>query len=339
MPTIRFELSEDDILALLKNEELTLTLRQNQLTTDSEQEKEPQNRSFFEYFERNIALLKKNGNMRTAETYRTAKNSLERFCGGKLLCISDITTSFIQEYEQFLLAKGLSRNSTSFYMRITRAVYNRCVDNGLTADMHPFRHVYTGVAKTEKRAVSIGTIRALQQLKLPPGPKAFARDVFLFSFYTRGMSFVDIAYLKKTDVSSGYLTYHRKKTGQLLSIRWEPDMQKIVDRYPSASDFLFPIVKDSGPKARSQYRNMLYQVNTQLTEIGHTIGAEVKLTMYVARHSWASIALQMNIPMEVISRGMGHESEKTTRIYLKSLNNNQLDNANSLIIHALEQEP
>ena len=337
MPTITFELSEQDIMALLKNEELTLTLRQNQITTDSEQENKSEKRSFFAYFEQNIELHKNNAKMRTAETYRTALNSLKRFSGDKPLSISEITPPLMRQYERYMLEKGLSKNSTSFYMRITRAVYNRCVDGGLTADTHPFRHVYTGVAKTEKRALGMKSIRAIQRLQLPPSPQAFARDMFLFSFYTRGMSFVDIAYLKKRDVSGGFLTYQRKKTGQSLTIRWEPAMQKIVDRYPSANDFLFPIIKDSGQKARSQYRNMLYQVNTQLAEIGRKVGAEVKLTMYVARHSWASIALQMNIPMDVISRGMGHESEKTTRIYLKSLNNSQLDTANSQIIRALKE--
>ena len=115
----------------------------------------------------------------------------------------------------------------------------------------------------------------------------------------------------------------------------EPIMQEIVDRYPSANDFLFPIIKDEGKKARSQYRNMLCKVNKQLVEIGNLIHTDVKLTMYVARHSWASIALKLNIPVELISRGMGHDSEKTTRIYLKSLYNSQLDEANRQVMEAL----
>lgn len=335
MAIIKFELSEQELLSLLKNEELTLTLKQNNTDKEENQQELSQNDSFFAYFEQDIELLKNNGKMRTAETYRTALNSLKRFSGGKTLSVCEIKSPLMQQYENYMLARGLSKNSTSFYMRITRAVYNRCVDKGITTEMHPFRHVYTGVAKTMKRALSMKSIQIIQQMQLPPGPKAFARDIFLFSFYTRGMSFVDIAYLEKHNISNGFLTYQRKKTRQSLTIRWEPAMQKIVDRYPSVNDFLFPIIKDSGQKARSQYRNMLYQVNTQLAEIGREVGTEVKLTMYVARHSWASIAMQMNIPMEIISRGMGHDSESTTRIYLKSLNNSQLDEANSKIIQAL----
>lgn len=335
MLTIKFELSEQVILALLKNEELTLTLKEDQSATETEHHSNTDNNSFFDFFEQNIKQLRKNEKMRTSETYRTALNSLQRFCGDKPLSISEVDAPFIQRYEQYLCANGLSKNTTSFYMRITRAVYNRAIQSCSLTDKHPFRQVYTGVAKTMKRAMSIKYIKDVQQLRLPPGEKAFARDVFLFSFYTRGMSFVDIAYLRKTDVSNGYLTYHRKKTGQKLTLKWEPIMQEIVDRYPSANDFLFPIIKDEGKKARSQYRNMLCKVNKQLVEIGNLIHTDVKLTMYVARHSWASIALKLNIPVELISRGMGHDSEKTTRIYLKSLYNSQLDEANRQVMEAL----
>lgn len=136
-------------------------------------------------------------------------------------------------YEAYLRRTGASRNTSSFYMRILRAAYNRAVERGIVSQKQPFRHVYTGVDKTVKRAMPLDALRRLKNADLRSFPRLdYARDMFLLSFYTRGMSFVDMAYLKKDDLSSGTLTYCRKKTGQRLSIRWEGCMQEIVAKYP-----------------------------------------------------------------------------------------------------------
>ena len=129
----------------------------------------------------------------------------------------------IEAYEAYLKKNGrLSLNTISFYMRILRAVYNRAVEKELTTQRFPFRHVYTGIEKTIKRAIPQPIIRQIKEKELLTGSSVdYARDMFLFSFYTRGMSFVDMAYLKKKDLHNGILTYRRKKTGQQLSIKWE----------------------------------------------------------------------------------------------------------------------
>jgi site-specific recombinase XerD len=164
--------------------------------------------------------------------------------------------------------------------------------------------------------------------------KAFARDMFLFSFYTRGMSFVDIAYLQKKDLKNGVLNYRRKKTGQLLYVRWEPCMQEIIERYvpESNSTYLLNIIKDNTNDARKQYLNALTLINRSLKSIGKLIGLDKPLSMYVARHSWASIAKTEGISLSVISEGMGHDSESTTQIYLASLDSSVIDKANQKII-------
>jgi integrase len=161
----------------------------------------------------------------------------------------------------------------------------------------------------------------------------FARDMFMFSFYTRGMSFVDMAFLKKTDLNNGMLTYRRKKTGQLLSIRWEKCMQDIVDKYPgNYSTYLLPIIIHIRKDERLQYKNSICLVNRRLKEIGKKLGLVHPLTMYVARHSWASVARGKHIPLSVISEGMGHDSEKTTLIYLAALDTTVIDKANMVVL-------
>ena len=223
-------------------------------------------------------------------------------------------------------------------MKKLRAVYNRAVEEGLVGNQNPFKRVFTSSEKTVKRAIPIKYIRQLKELDLShSSSKCFARDMFLFSFYTRGMSFVDIAYLQKKDLKSGMLTYRRKKTGQLLSMHWEPCMQKIAEQYTPQrpSPYLLSIIRKPNEDTRKQYHNALTLINRNLKEIGKDIGLTLPLTMYVARHSWASIARDEGIPVSVISEGMGHDSEKTTRIYLASLRTEVIDKANRKILKLL----
>ena len=230
-------------------------------------------------------------------------------------------------------------NTTSFYMRKIRALYNKAVEQGLTPDLRPFKKVYTGVAKTTKRAITINDMRKIKNLQLDDPMLEYARDMFLFSFYTRGMAFVDMAYLRKDDIRDNILTYHRKKTGQQLTIRWEPNMQKIAARYPSKSGYyLLPIIHTQNGKERNQYRHVQTLINESLKTLGEMVGIDQKFTMYVARHSWASIARQMGVPLNVISHGMGHSNEKTTEIYLKSVDMTIVDEANQKILKELDLE-
>ncbi len=161
--------------------------------------------------------------------------------------------------------------------------------------------------------------------------------MFLFSFYTRGMSFIDMAYLKKTDLKNGVIIYRRKKTYQQLSIKWEKCMAEIVAKYKdrSVTQYLLPIITNPLADERIQYRNAIYRVNTALKVIAEMAGLSMPLSMYCARHGWASVAKSKNIPLSVISEGMGHDSEETTRIYLASLDSNVIDKANSLILKDL----
>ena len=165
-------------------------------------------------------------------------------------------------------------------MRNLRAAYNKAAAGGLTPQRQPFRNVYTGVDRTHKRAIPLETVRALRDMDLSGNPAGeFARDMFMLSFYTRGMAFVDMAFLRKTDLAGS--------------------------------------------------------VNRSMKSIGRRLGLDIPLTMYVARHSWASAARSRNIPLPVISEGMGHGSDRTTRIYLASLDNTVIDEANRTIIGSL----
>ena len=195
--------------------------------------------SFNAYISQQVARLKRLGKIRTSETYTAALRSFSSFMKGSDILFGELSSDLLMEYEAYLKNRGNSPNTISFYMRILKAVYNRAVENGLTGQRNLFKSVYTGVEKTLKRAIHLNDIRRIKRLDLSLKPHLdFARDMFLFCFYTRGMSFVDMAYLKKGDIANGILTYRRKKTGQQLFIRWEKCMQEIIKLFClSVQDF------------------------------------------------------------------------------------------------------
>lgn len=248
------------------------------------------------------------------------------------------TSDVVEYYEASLQKQGISPNTTSFYMRILRAVYNRAVEKDIVEQQNPFRHVYTGIDKTVKRALAIPAIKKIKILDLSFNPTLdFARDMFMLSFYMRGMSFIDMAYLRKSDLENGYVTYRRRKTGQSLIIKWTREMQLILDKYPeNMTCYLLPIITSPGTNERYAYKRVAYKINHHLKKLAEIIGVSIPLTMYCARHSWASAAKAKGIPLGVISEGMGHDSEATTQIYLASLDTTAVDKANAAIIKALK---
>lgn len=291
----------------------------------------------FAYFEDLIQEMLEYGRKGTADNYRCAEANFRRFCRtDPAIRFSKLDTAFISRYEEYLYRRRLRRTTISFYMRTLRAMYNMAVRDGMTVDNKPFKNVYTSIGQTPKRGITINDIKEISKLFVRSQAMAPARDLFLFSFYTRGMPFVDMAYLKKTDLKNGVLTYRRKKTGQKLAIKWEPCMQDIVDMHPSTNNiFLLPIITDPKHDLRQQYKNRQRYINERLGKIGERLQLETRLTMYVARHSWASIAKEIGIPVSVISEALGHTSLKTTQIYLKSISAATIDNANLTILKKL----
>lgn len=293
--------------------------------------------SLFNFMESIIVRLKQNGKVRTSETYKSALSSFKKFRQDEDIMLDCLTSEIMEAYEAWHKNRGVAPNTISFYTRILRAVYNRAVDDDIIENRNPFKHVYTGVDKTVKRALPLPVIKKIKALDLSLNPSLdYARDMFLISFYLRGMSFIDMAFLKKSDLKNGHVTYRRRKTGQQLIIEWTKEMQMILDKYPeNATDYLLPIIKNPGTNERCTYRNMGYNINHNLKKIAKMVGVQIPLTLYVARHSWASAAKAKGIPLSVISEGMGHDSEATTQIYLANLATSVVDRANSIILNCL----
>ena len=301
--------------------------------------KKEQSNLFEVFAETLIDKKREEGHRSLATKYQSSLNSLIRFLKGRLLTFEDMDSSLMLSYENYLKDLGRCPNTTSFYMRNLRAIYNQAVEQGLTPQNHPFARVYTGIAKTVKRAVNIEEVQKIKAKELPPdSAEEFSRDIFLFSLYTCGMSLIDIAHLLKSDLQGDHLSYRRQKTGQRITIRWEPCMQKLVDKYNNDdSPYLIPLITRPGEDEERQYQNRIHLINHHLKKLGEELGLSSRLTSYVARHSWASIAKSQDVPVAAISEAMGHTTERTTRIYLKSFDNTLVDCANQKVLSAISR--
>jgi site-specific recombinase XerD len=289
------------------------------------------NGNLFPFIDHQIKKIKAEKRNKTASVYDTVKRSFFRFRNGQDLKIDKIDNELIFKYETYLKNVGISPNSTSCYMRALRAIYNQAVNKGLTPQKHPFREVYTGIAKTIKRAVNEDIISRLKNIDLSKHPELeLARDFFMFSFYMRGISFVDMANLRKSNIKNGYIAYSRSKTGQRLTIKIEKCMEDIINRYKTQTvdDFVLPIYN----RTNYDHSSHLRTYNKRLKRISKLLGLGKSLSSYVSRHSWATLALHRGVSIEIISESMGHENENTTRIYLASLDQSIIDKANAEII-------
>lgn len=291
---------------------------------------------FIVFMEKEILNKKRQGKIKTAKNYQAARNTLVQFLAEKrsttLLELETFDAHLVKAFENYLLSKKICKNSTSFYMRILRAVYNRAISASGIPSRQPFGTVYTGIAKTVKRAVNIQIVQQIMKFTPTTPSMEFAKDAFLFCFFSCGMPFIDMAKLTAKNIQDGRITYTRSKTNQQLSIKIEPVMERIIHKYYNGKrEYLFPILKD--PKNHhADYHRALRLYNQNLNKISQSLGKGGHLTSYVPRHSWASIAHEQNISMNVISESLGHCNESTTSIYIKSLSTKNTDQANERIL-------
>ncbi|MCP9613030.1 tyrosine-type recombinase/integrase [Coprobacter tertius] len=289
----------------------------------------------FVYIDYHAQRLEQEGKFGTAGNYMNTGRSFEKFVGRRLFYWEELTSKILCGYISFLKKRGNSNNTIGFYLRHLRTVYNRAIIDGIITDgSDPFRKIHVKCEETVKRAISPQCISRIVNLDLSNKHVHFewARDIFLFSLYTRGMSFVDICYLKKVNLRDGYLKYIRRKTGQSLEIKIEQPLKVLIDKYADiTSPYLLPVLRNDD--SYYNYRYMQRQLNKRIHEIGGMVGIS-SLTFYVARHSWATTARNKGIPLPIISQGMGHTSETTTRIYLMQIDRSVIDRANKQIIQS-----
>lgn len=295
-----------------------------------------------------IDELQQQGKHGTASTYKSTLTIFEKFAGNIKYQFDHLNESLLTKFENYMQLVPLQRNTITFYLRTLRAVYNKAKRKGcVTKDNNPFNGLSFRIYKTRKLAVSAVTLKKVAEADFNrKNHMNETRDLFMFSFYTRGMSFVDMAYLKRDDIRDGIIRYKRHKTGQLFSVRITKPLQEIIDKYADCSPWVLPVMKDctsrpaipdaipleSSPQhLHKRYKLALSRYLFHLGEISERLETDKKLTFNVARHSWATLARTRGIPVAVISESLGHTSEKTTNIYLDELDARELDRANEIV--------
>jgi len=258
-------------------------------------------------------------------------HSLERFTDMEVLGAKEVTAGVFLSFEHYLLASGCSQNTSACYFRALRAICREAERKKELKDIRQlFNGIFMGYEETRKRALNIEQLRTVAEADLEDAPKlGMARDLFILSYYLRGIPFIDLAYLRKTDIHDNVLCYHRSKTGRVLSITLEPWMWEIIERYRCEnpdSPYLLRIIRNPGsiPEERRQYESALRLYNKHLYRLSLLLGLEVRLTSYVARHTWATLAYNEDIPVAKISAGLSHASEEITHTYLRSFSTEQL---------------
>lgn len=290
----------------------------------------------FDYINEIIRSLEKIGKNGNSNVYRETMGRLKKYSNREDLTFEEVNYSFLRNFEAHLQEKGCKVNTVSFYLRTIRSIFNRAIKDGVVGEeYYPFKKITIRKEKTIKRAIYKEEIAAIKNIDLSlRSSLELARDLFLFSFYMRGMSFKDIAFLKVSNIVGERIYYSRQKTSQKLNIKLTDKAMDIILKYndlSNRSSFLFPIIRFPGKNEFNQYKNGYRKTNRRLKLLGDLLNFRIPLTTYVARHSWASIAKRSGIPTSVISEGLGHDSEKTTQIYLDSFENNVLDAANELV--------
>ena len=282
----------------------------------------------------------------TAHIYQASRNALSAFLKAHDIPFKRVRPELLKQFERFLRRRGNSWNTVSTYMRVLRAVYNRAVDQRLAPHVpHLFKAVYTGTQADIKRALKAEEMGQLLDTKCTRKQSELLQKthhLFVLMFLLRGLPFVDLAYLRKSDLRGNVISYRRRKTGRPLSVTLTTEAMFLLQKYMNReeqSPYLFPILhSDEGsPKAYREYQLALRNFNYQLELLGKALGLKDRLSSYTARHTWATTAYYCEIHPGIISEAMGHSSITVTETYLKPFRNKKIDEANMQVLDFIKR--
>ena len=266
--------------------------------------------------------LQVEGNFGTAHVYRSSLNAIIAYCGKADFTFEEVSPEWLKGFEIHLRSRGCSWNTVSTYLRTFRAVYTGTrADHKRALGDEDMKKVFVKLSRTS------GVSLAVYQ----------AQELFILMFLLRGMPFVDLAYLRKSDLRDNVITYRRRKTGRPLSVTLTAEAMILVKKYINrdpTSPYLFPLLKsrEGTKEAYREYQLALRSFNQQLMLLGELLGLSDKLSSYTARHTWATTAYYCEIHPGIISEAMGHSSITVTETYLKPFRSKKIDEANKQVL-------
>lgn len=288
----------------------------------------------FNYY---VRLLKEQGRLRYAGMYEVSLNSFKKYAGSLDIPFSDIDVTWLKKYEAWMLQQGLAVNTIGTRVRHLRTVFNMAIEQHvIDKDCYPF-HAYK-VSKISqsppKRAMTKTDVQKILAYQPKTDMESLAIALFTFSYFTAGINFIDMAMLKQENIVDGKLCYTRAKTKKQIIIPMQDEAKEIITLFSvgstNKSDYIFPIFSayhKSEVQKANRLHKVLAKVNKALKQIGKELGLPIKLTTYVARHSFATVLKRAGVSTSLISESLGHSSEKITQTYLDSFGNTQIDEA------------
>ena len=295
----------------------------------------------FSYYDEIVERLKMAHKIGNANSYRDSKNSLKGFTKSKNLLFSDIDIRFLNQYETYLRGKNLADTSIAAYMRSLRALYNKAINEDIVKrDYYPFNKFKISKFKmqTQKRSITKDDVKKILELDLSKDPKLLeARSYFVFSYLGNGINFNDMAKIRWRAIVNDRVYYTRSKTSNVLNFSLNAVSKEIIEffkpfTFNDEDDYIFTILNKEIHKTPTQIKDRIKKVlkrtNKLLKEIGEKAGLEIPLTTYVARHTYADTLRKNGTDIQIISQALGHQELATTRIYLRSFANEEIDKAN-----------
>lgn len=305
-----------------------------------------QKKNLSEFMKQLIRSLKEEGRYSTAHIYQSTLNAFVRFSKTDKVQINQLERAVLKRFENYLRNKECSWNTVSTYMRTLRSTYNKAVDEGLVIGKERlFKHVYTGVKVTVKRALEANEMNRLLNVRTPhplsPNLQK-SRAWITLMFLLRGMPFIDLAHLHKKDLQDSVISYRRHKTGSPLAVEVPPEAGRIIEQYrnnDADSPYLLPILsgEKTGEEAYTEYRHTLRKLNRNLKQLAVYCGIRAQISSYTSRHTWATLAKYCHLPEQLICDALGHSSVKMTETYLKGFKDEELSKANEVIINHINK--
>ena len=282
---------------------------------------------FFKYANLRIGNLRKEERFSYAESYQVMLVHLLRFLHRETLKFSEIKSGMLEEFEAYLKIRGAKVNTRRIYLNNIRAIFNHALDHDVIQLPTPFRKFKVKQEKTQKRSISVDALRRLRVGHYLPAQQRSV-DLFFLSLYLIGINLKDLLYLTPDRVYNGRLEYRRAKTGTLFSVKLMQQAYQIINKY-KGKKYLLRFL--DGNDSFIHYKCVLKETNKRLKLAGKINGID-NITTYSARHSWASIASDLNVPKEVISMALGHQiGSEMTDVYIK-FNEAKIDEANEKVL-------
>lgn len=278
----------------------------------------------------------------TRLSYETTLNSMKKFDPLlEMKSFEDVDVRYLEAYDRWMADQGIRQNSRNVYYRNIRTVFNRAIDDEITT-AYPFRKFKMKKQATKKRSLTIDELRMLRDYPVEEWQRKYV-DLFFLMFYLIGINAADLLPAKRRQVRNGRLEYERAKTYKQYSIKIEPEAQRLIDKY-KGKDHLLKFCDE-----HTDYKYILQRMSKVLKTIGpyevkgrggkhHHDPLFPELSQYWCRHTWATIAAELDIPKETIAAALGHDMGNTTTAIYINFNQKKVDEANRRVIDFLNEK-